>query len=103
MQHASIFTGHCRHCFRKETHVLTYLLLFRPDLLLSGPSYLGIYIRETHPKCLPVMARLRLANAAPAVDVDRERTGKSRAHGGFLHVARIDVYLELRAGRLGDS
>lgn len=48
------------------------------------------------------MACVRLADAASALGVDGDRTGKGRAHGDVLYTARLDVRLELCAGRLGN-
>lgn len=63
---------------------------------------MGVHIRESHPKCLPIMAGVRLADGASAVGVDGDWSGKGRADGDILYAARLDVYLELCAGRLGD-
>lgn len=62
---------------------------------------MGVYLRQPHPKCLSIMARVRIADAASALGVDGDWTRGGRAHGDLLYAARLDVRIELCAGRLG--
>jgi hypothetical protein len=51
---------------------LTSSRLPRPDLQLPGQVNLGIHHRISHPKRVSAMARLRSADAAPEMALDRE-------------------------------
>lgn len=75
----------------------------RANLQLPRPAYLGVHHRPPYSKRLPVMARLRAADAAAEVAVDRKwQRRRDTARRGLLDAAGAHVYRQLRFGGLGD-
>lgn len=64
---------------------------------------MGIHVLEANSESVPTMADLWAAHAGPAMgmDGDWQRSGGSSDH--LLRVEALNVYPELRPGRLGDT
>lgn len=76
-----------------ECASLVFLLTshFRPRLWISISSYLGIYIRNSHPQCLPSLASIWPAFDSAEMDLRGHRLPGHLACRRVLYSARIDV------------
>lgn len=93
---------HCGPLPKQLEVILTVTRNIRACLLVSGPSHLGVYLREPHPQRVPAMARLRLTHDPPQMALDRSRHGEHPAIPSILRSPGDHVRSELRARGLGD-
>ena len=64
---------------------------------------MGIHIRQACTQRLSTMAGLRAPNGGPPMDLVRDWNGRGPSAGCVLYSTGLDVYLELRTGRLGNT